>query len=736
MARTHKAQSSMSVVDAVFGIVAPSVLLGISLIFLFVPAARAVGAGGVIAFILVALAAIVPLGFQAFKRFTNPLDGRLEKLEFSNSVAHIVTAAPMPSFNVDHNGVIIERNLAAQKLEDEGTVQTGKLQNLVAAPSKRQEIEETIEALYSGAAMGVASMGIELNTTSGRIQSATLIMAALSSGHGRRAVLAFLDPAKDRAVSQAQQVDHGFVPISVQESDDEDSIKAKFLAVMSHELRTPLNGIIAGVELLRETTQLDERQAWLAGIIENCGGTALNQVTNILELTRLSSPEYSDGPARPFAPLEIAKSLVEDAMPRAEQRGNIIAVSRPSTPIPYVMGHENLYRHVVQHFISNAVKFTENGQINIELRAALDNDTGLVELTVSVRDNGIGIDRKHLNQIFETFEALDTSYTRVRNGSGLGLGIAQRAAKAMGGVIRVDSAVGDGSVFELSVKLPVAVKKPKSKSVIASEAQAKQQAEETVSQPMRILVAEDNSVNREVLREILEVEGHTVHEAKDGREAAKLAATERYDAVLMDISMPNLDGMSATELIRAAGPNQQVPIIGVTAHALPDEIDTFLASGMDDVIVKPIRKNAIRAVLYRAHLQRNSIVRSTMMITEDDEGDTLMSDDLIDVDVIDSLLEILDRDSLSGYVDQFVQECQDAVVAMEHKMSEADWNGAAQAAHKAAGVAATVGASSAQRLLNEFELAAKEGNYDDCYVIPEQVKGVAQRAADQLKARL
>lgn len=733
MARTNKAHSTLSHVNITFGIVVPGILIGAALVFLFIPAAREVGNGGVVAFVFVTLAAIVPIGFQLVRYLTVQSSGQFEKLAFSNSVAHIVTAAPIPAFNVEHNGVIIERNLAAQQLEEHGAVQTGKLPNLVAAPSKRVEIEETIAALYSGSTVGVASLGIELNTTIGRILPATLILAALSSGSGRRAVLAFLDPAKEKAVVHNE---HGLVPISVQDTDDDDSIKAKFLAVMSHELRTPLNGIIAGVELLRETTHLDDRQEWLTGIIDNCGATALNQVTNILELTRLSSPEYSDGPSRPFAPLEIAKSLVEDAMPCAEQRGNIIAVSRPSTPIPYVMGHENLYRYVVQHFISNAVKFTEQGQINVELRATLDNDTGLVELTVGVRDNGIGIERKNLNQIFETFEALETSYTRVCNGSGLGLVIAQRAAKAMGGMIRVDSAVCDGSVFELVVKLPVAVKKPKSKTTIETEIQSKQQAEEKVSQPMRILIAEDNRVNREVLREILEVEGHTVHEAPDGREAAKLAATERYDAVLMDISMRNLDGMSATELIRTAGPNQQVPIIGVTAHALPDEIDTFLASGMDDVIVKPIRKNIIRAVLYRANLQANSIVRSTMIIKDEDEGDAQMSEHLIDVDVIDSLLEILDRESLGGYVDQFVEECQDAVATMEHKMSEADWQGAAQAAHKAAGVAATVGASSAQRLLNEFERAAKEGHYDECYVIPEQVKGIAQLAADQLKARL
>lgn len=520
-----------------------------------------------------------------------------------------------------------------------------------------------------------------------------------------------------------------------------EKVKSRFMTVMSHELRTPLNGIIAGVELLKETTELDERQKWLANILEECGTSALEQVSNLLELTRLSGDHKPNFRTNPFSPVDTIKVLLAKYTPLAVGRGNSVKFNEPIDALPKVIGTERLFQNVVSHFMSNAVKFTENGTVQVDLTTSIDREAGTVHLQLSISDTGIGIAEENLDRIFENFETVDNSYTRVGNGSGLGLAIAKRSSEVLGGKIFVDSTEGAGSKFTLSVTLPLALqdakepaKKPSADLLNLNNAEATS----GIDRPLRVLVAEDNEVNRNVLIEILHVDGHEVVEAADGQEAVEIAAREHFDAILMDISMPRLDGMSATNIIRSSGMNTSVPIIGVTAHALPDQIDGFLAAGMDDVIVKPIRKNAIRAVLYRAHLKRQATSRKAPPPKPKGvkRDMSIGSSNLIDAEVFDSLKEILDTVILQGYVEKFRDECESALIAMRSLLREGDLNGAASAAHKAAGVAATVGAASIQKMLNEFEVAARDNKPDACAPIPDKIEPLISRAADQLSARL
>ncbi len=357
--------------------------------------------------------------------------------------------------------------------------------------------------------------------------------------------------------------------------------KARLLAVMSHEMRTPLNGILGTLDLLRDT-ELSPRQRNYVRIIGKSGEILLGHVNDVLDVSRIDSGHVEL--AREVFDLPALIGEVIDALDaNARAHGNTLCAETAGIATTRLIGDPARLRQILMNLVGNAIKFTRNGQILIE--AETDTKTGQTELRVV--DSGIGIPTDQVDHIFDDFVMIDASYMRKSGGTGLGLGICKRLVRAMGGQIGVDSEPGAGSVFWFRVPLEAAG---------APAPAAAALPEEPVRPPMpgrqlEILVVEDNQINRIVVGEMLGRMGHRVTEAHDGREGVEIAERQAFDIILMDISMPELDGVEATRRIRAGhGASRLTPILALTAHAMPEEVTRFLAAGMNDTMTKPVSR--------------------------------------------------------------------------------------------------------------------------------------------------
>nr|WP_227754395.1 ATP-binding protein [Stagnihabitans tardus] len=358
--------------------------------------------------------------------------------------------------------------------------------------------------------------------------------------------------------------------------------KADLLVLMSHELRTPLNGMLGTVELLQATEMGPQQRDYLR-IMADSGRLLMNYVNDILDMTRLDSGR--DGLTLAPVDLErLVQDVVENQRPASALLGNDLAFERAPDCPTHVMGDQGRLRQILLNLVGNAVKFTRAGQILIRLQRLADG-----AFQISVTDTGIGIAKEDLDRVFEDFVTLDPSFARRTSGTGLGLGIVRRIVTRMGGTVSVESEPGRGSTFRLV--LPLEPTNPPAEAPAAPLAPAP-------CPLLRILVVEDNFFNRLIVREMLKQDGHAVTEASDGLEGLRLASEQDFDVILMDISMPELDGIAATQRLRAeGGRNAATPVLALTAHAMPDDLRRFRAVGMRHVLFKPVERAVLREAL-------------------------------------------------------------------------------------------------------------------------------------------
>ena len=524
----------------------------------------------------------------------------------------------------------------------------------------------------------------------GRLFPVEMAMAEARGASGEPMVIVFLRDISERVEREKSLQDARNDALKGEEA------KSRFLAVMSHEMRTPLNGLIAATELLQGSTALDDRQAWLSDIILSCGWAALDQVNNVLELTRLglaSGPSY---PLAVFSPADVLRELVAQNEPQAAKRGNRLDLSLPDAPLPKVEAPRQLMMRVLYNLIGNAIKFTEAGRILIRLTAEMQAE-GKLHLVIAVEDTGIGIAEADLDRIFHNFQTLDDSYARMQEGTGLGLGIAKLSAEALGGEIRVKSTLGKGSIFTLDVLLNVA--QADDSLPVGEDAEPKGEA------ALSILVAEDNPINSLLLAEMLKLRGHEVTIAPDGQAAVQHALARPFDLILMDVAMPRMDGLEATRRIRAAGPCQRVPIIGVTANASPDRIPDFRAAGMTEIVVKPIARRVLAAMLARY----GKAAGSGSGGPGPDEPLPAKESAMLNEDVFVEMLQEMGRDFMERVTARMLVEAQVAVADIRSQAGHA-LPRAGQTAHKAAGAAAAIGLAGLHAAFAACEQAAEVGD--------------------------
>ncbi|SIS86608.1 hybrid sensor histidine kinase/response regulator [Phaeovulum vinaykumarii] len=493
--------------------------------------------------------------------------------------------------------------------------------------------------------------------------------------------------------------------------------KTRFLAVMSHEMRTPMNGLIAALDIVLRTTDLTEKQRHFLAIARSCSANALEQINDVLEISRLDSGNAPEAPSA-FDLCRMLREAAEQGRPLAEQRGNTVHLRLPDDAPARVTGHRRLFARVLGNLLGNALKFTRDGRIDLRLALTPRPGGGWIA-RVEVEDTGIGIAEDKLDRIFNAFETLDSGYDRATEGTGLGLGIARRAARLMGGDVGVESRLGAGSLFWFTARLdpagadlpdtvddltdafplPASLTTPAPSGALPDDTPGTDTPSGPRPDGLDVLVVEDNPVNRIVLREMLQHLGHGVTEAVNGAEAVEMARAHAFDLIFMDISMPVMDGVAATRALRAEpGASDGVPIVGLTAHTLPEELQRFAQAGLDPVLTKPITLNALRIFLEGAPDQEIPPPAPPQIPP------------VLDVAVRNDLASALPPEVLHQTADRFLSEIAAFLEDLARQIEAGDHDRIAATAHKGCGSASVFGAPRLVAALRRIETQAKQGN--------------------------
>ncbi len=487
-------------------------------------------------------------------------------------------------------------------------------------------------------------------------------------------------------------------------------IKANFLANMSHEIRTPLSGIVGTADLLLGAN-LDEQQTKYVETLKKSTDLLTEIVNDILDYSKIEAGKFEKEKVE-FNPNEIATELIEFFKPLA-LRKDILLSKEPDDSIPRTLfGDVKSIRQILNNFLSNAIKFTESGFVKLSV-AILKANNESVRVKMSVVDSGIGIDEEVTAQLFNPFTQADSSTTRKFGGTGLGLFISKQIAGILGGKVGFESKKGEGSTFWFECDFDVSHLDDIGVSVApqatVSELDKAENSPTDIGK-LKILVAEDNQTNREIVVEMLRQMGSTPKAVENGVQAVRECMEVDYDLVLMDLHMPELDGAEAAKLILENGKSRkQTKIIAFTASVVAKEREKVLNAGMIDILTKPFIKQDLQDILGR-HFGCHKLPSNL-----DLQGNMLQHSlsNIIDPKMLQSLLEI-EANKQTGFVveilDIFVEHAEEKLAETGIAIADENYIAIGENAHNLKGSSSNVGIFSLSNLFAELEVETSNVN--------------------------
>jgi PAS domain S-box-containing protein len=451
-------------------------------------------------------------------------------------------------------------------------------------PDDLATVAAAVEATRSGLSQGY-DLDIRVMAACGNYRWMNVRARVLEAkGESRRLIGTFLDFTERKQMEEELRA-------AKEAAEASSRAKSQFLANMSHEIRTPLNGVLGMAQAL-EADELSAPQKEKVAIILDSGKSLMALLNDVLDLTKIEAGKLEIS-AVPGDFLHTMKRTRQLFQAQAEDKGLDLFV-RYDSNFPQRLSYDPVrVRQCVSNLLSNAIKFTTQGRVEVGISSKPLGD-GLHLVQVEICDTGIGMNQETVEKLFTVFTQADGATTRKFGGSGLGLAISRQLARMMGGDIVAESAEGKGSVFRLTFKAQEAAP--------AAPAQTQTKTAEPVRRSglrgMRVLLTDDNAINRQVIKLFLAPQGCDIAEATNGKEALDKIASEEFDVVLLDVHMPVMDGKEAIQRIRANPKWAGLPVIALTADAMSGDRERYLALGMTDYVSKPVDQRELLAKMY------------------------------------------------------------------------------------------------------------------------------------------
>ena len=521
-----------------------------------------------------------------------------------------------------------------------------------------------------------------------------------------RRALNSLNATQQQLIAQKERAEQG------------EQFKQRFLAHISHEIRTPLHGIAGFADLLLETSLTEKQRRWLFSISHST--ERLNEVVNdVLELSKLEAGAVQLRKI-PFSPESIARDVQESLALRAQNKGIDLLLELQENVPEAVLGDPTRLFQILINLVGNAVKFTEKGAVRMLVDADLPHeDAQQVYLRFRVIDTGIGIPAEKIKAVFGSFQQAGEDTVARFGGTGLGLTVTQELVQLYCGEIHVESTLAVGTTFTVTIPFPVT-------DTANLSIKTEEPIEMYSTQKLRILLVDDNELNREIAHEAIlrHFENAEIVEATNGKEAINTLETEPFDIVLMDMQMPTLSGTEATRLIRASDtiPDPELPIIALTASTTQEDIERALNSGMNTHLSKPFKPYQLAAVMGEAlglESDEKAISSLTVPVVE-------QADQFLDLSFLRDFTED-DEEQMRYFIKKFLKQSPLEMEQLQQALQTADYNSLGQIAHSFKPQLEFVGLKKTAALVKELELGAKTGlPMDQLSGILDQISGDLQ----------